>query len=78
MNTKEEVQKIFQDVFEDDSIQVNETTNAADIEDWDSVANIDLVMSMEKKFDVRFNLEDIQELENVGDMIRLIDSLRKQ
>ncbi|MDO9182277.1 MAG: acyl carrier protein [Bacteriovorax sp.] len=70
---KEKVQLIFQDVFDDKNLLVTEGMSAADIEDWDSLGNIDLIVAMENEFKVKFNIKDIQELQNVGDMIRLIE-----
>lgn len=70
---KEKVQVIFQDIFDDKKLWVTETTSAADIEDWDSLGNIDLIVAMENEFKVKFSIKDIQALQNVGDMIRLIE-----
>ena len=67
-----EIQKIFHDVFEDDSIKLSYSTSAEDIEEWDSLNHISLVISTEKKFNVKFALGELQELQNIGDMINLI------
>ena len=75
MSTKENVQEIFRDIFDDPNLNVQEQTSASDIEDWDSLANVDLIVAMENKFGVRFDMKDIQALKNVGDMIQLIDKL---
>ena len=66
------VNEIFIDVFDDNSLIIKEDTNADDIEDWDSLANINLVVAMEKEFNLKFNINDIEKLNNVGDMIDLI------
>ena len=66
------VNEIFIDVFDDNSPIIKEDTNADDIEDWDSLANINLVVAMEKEFNLKFNINDIEKLNNVGDMIDLI------
>jgi len=63
---------IFQDVFDDDMMIVNEKTQADDIEEWDSLAHIRLVISIEKAFDLRFSTDEISNLANVGDMAKLI------
>ena len=66
------VNEIFIDVFDDNSLNIKEDTNADDIEDWDSLANINLVVAMEKEFNIKFVITEIEALENVGDMIDLI------
>jgi len=68
----EEVQEIFREVFDDDELEINDSTNAEDIEDWDSLEHINLVINMEKKFSLKFNLKEVGELQNVGEMIDLI------
>lgn len=68
----EQVQDIFRDVFDDDELEINDLTNAEDIEDWDSLEHINLVINMEKKFSLKFNITEVGELKNVGEMVDLI------
>lgn len=63
---------VFQDVFDDDSITVNDATTSADIEDWDSLEHINLIVAVEKAFGVKFNVGEIHNMNNVGDMVNLI------
>ena len=70
----ENVQRIFRDVFDDESLIITDTTNSSDIEDWDSLEHIALVVSMEKEFDLKFDLKEVNELANVGEMVDLIAS----
>lgn len=72
MNILNELQIIFQDVFDDDSLVVTNESNASTIEDWDSLAQIRLVVAIEKKFNIKFRLEELQNIRNVGEMIDLI------
>ena len=51
-------------------------TTADDIEDWDSLEQINLLTAMEKQFGVKFKLDDVRGLANVGDMVDLIIRLR--
>ena len=74
MDILKELEPIFQDVFDDEDIKLTETTNAEDIEDWDSLMQIRLIMAIEKRFKIKFVLSEIQQLENVGDMAKLIKS----
>jgi acyl carrier protein len=66
------VQGIFRNVFDQDSLLIKNETTAADIEDWDSLNQINLIVAMEKTFKIKFALTDIQNLKNVGEMINLI------
>ncbi len=68
----EEIQEIFRDNFDDDSLVITRETCAEDIEDWDSLEQINLLTAMEKKFCVKFTLDDVRGLANVGDMADLI------
>lgn len=72
-----EVQAIFRDIFDDDELCITRETTADDIEDWDSLEQINLLTAMGKKFNVKFSLEDIRGLQNVGDMLDLIERLVK-
>ena len=71
--TREEVfatlTDIFRDVFDDDDIELTDATTADDIEDWDSLEQINLVVACEKKFNVKFDMKEIQALKNVGEMV---------
>lgn len=68
----EKMTEIFRSVFDDDEIMLSDETNADDIEDWDSLEQINLVVNMEKIFKVEFNLEEVNQLQNVGEMANMI------
>ncbi len=68
------VQGIFRDVFDDETLIIKDSTNSKDIEDWDSLEHITLVVSMEKEFNLKFDLKEVNELANVGEMVDLIAS----
>tara|TARA_B100002003_G_scaffold232173_1_gene243806 strand:+ start:345 stop:584 length:240 start_codon:yes stop_codon:yes gene_type:complete len=63
---------IFRDVFDDDELVIKANTTAKDIDGWDSLTHIRLVISIEKAFDLRFTAAEISALENVGEMVELI------
>mgnify|MGYP001449433849 FL=1 len=63
---------IFRDVFDDDELVIEAKTTANDIDGWDSLTHIRLVISIEKALDLRFTAAEISELENVGEMVELI------
>ena len=69
------VQDIFRDNFDDDSLEITRATCADDIEDWDSLEQINLLTAMEKKFGLKFKLEEVRGLNNVGDLLDLIERL---
>ena len=70
----ERLTNVFQDVFDDDSIVITENSIADDIEEWDSLNQIKIILACEKEFDIKLNARDINTLENVGAML---DHLRK-
>ena len=63
---------IFRDLFDDDSIVVTPQTTANDIEDWDSLEQINLLTAIEKKFNIKFKLADVRGLKDVGDLLDLV------
>ena len=68
----EKLTEVFKDVFDDDSLTINDNTTANDIEDWDSLEQIHLIVGIEKKFNIKFVLDEVTNLKNVGDMVDLI------
>jgi acyl carrier protein len=64
--------EVFRDIFDKDDITLTRATTSADIEDWDSLANISLMVAIEKEFDVSFSLKEVKALLDVGGMIDLI------
>ncbi len=69
---------IFRDVFDDDSLSVNENTTAKDIEDWDSLSHITLVGAVEDEFRMKFSMKEVVEMKNVGEMVQIIAARRKR
>ena len=68
----EELQEIFRDILDQPDLVLTRESNAQNVEDWDSLAHINLVTAIEKRFKVKFALGELQELKNVGDMIDLL------
>lgn len=64
----ERLNAVFRDVFDDDSIIVNDDTTANDIEEWDSLIHITLVSEIEDEFGVRFKMKEVTKMKNVGEM----------
>ena len=66
------VQDIFRDNFDDDTLEITRSTCADDIEDWDSLEQINLLTAIEKKFNIKFKLADVRGLKDVGDLLDLV------
>ncbi len=70
----ERLNKVFRDVFDDESIVVKPETTSADIEDWDSLEHINLVVAVEQEFGMKFNMKEVTTMKNVGEMVDIIIS----
>jgi len=68
---------IFQELFDDDALIVTRETSAADVEGWDSLTHVTLMLTIEKAFAIRFKSSQVASLKNVGELADLIDSLRR-
>lgn len=66
------LQEIFCDNFDDDDLVISRETCADDIEDWDSLEQINLLTATEKRFNIKFKLADVRGLKNVGDLVDLV------
>ena len=73
MISLEELTPIFRQVFDDDSIVITGKSTADDIDNWDSLTHMNLVIAVELRFKVKFALGELQSLKNVGDMLSLIN-----
>lgn len=79
--TREEVferlNMVFREVFDDDTISVHDETTANDIEDWDSFEHINLIVAVEKEFEIKIPMGKTLTMENVGEMVDIILELTK-
>jgi acyl carrier protein len=73
-----ELQDVFREVFDDDEIVLNEATTAADIDGWDSMMHINLIIAIEKRFGVRFAAAEISRTkgddQNIGSLVEMLES----
>lgn len=70
---QDKLQTIFQDIFDDETIQLHHQMTADDIEEWDSLTHIQLIVAIEKAFQVKLNTTDIIATKNVADFIALLE-----
>lgn len=70
----EKLTEIFIDVLDNDSIVLSEATTAADIEEWDSLSHIQLIVAVEKNFKVKFTSAEISGFKNVGDLANTVQA----
>lgn len=73
MITIDALEPIFRQVFDDDTITLHRETTADDIEEWDSLTHMNLVIALELQFKIKFALGELQRLKNVGEMLDLIN-----
>jgi len=63
---------IFKEILDNDSINLSESTTAKDIEEWDSITHIQLMVAIEKHFKTRFTAQEIRQFKNVGEICETI------
>ena len=67
---------VFRIIFDDKNIKLDKNTSADDIEEWDSLNQIKIILACEKKFSVRLNPREVNGFENIGDMVDHLISIR--
>jgi len=69
-----ELQAIFRDVLDQPDLVITPESSARTVEDWDSFAHIVVVRAVENHFDIKFALNEVGNLQNVGDFVNLIQT----
>lgn len=72
MEIIEELQEIFREIFDDEDLVLSRETTADDIEDWDSLTHMQLIVEIEKKYNIKFTTAEIKKAANVGEFIDII------
>ena len=68
------VQDIFRDILDDEEIVLEDSTTAEDVEGWDSLTHIQLIVAIEKQFKIKFTSKEILSWRNIGEMLDSIAS----
>jgi len=70
------IQDLFRQVFDDDGLVITPDTSRRDIADWDSVAHVKLVLSLEEEFGIRFTEDEVSSVQTVGDLLASIETCK--
>lgn len=73
MTVLDRLNDVFQEVFEDDELVIERNLTANDIDDWDSLTHVSLVLAVEREFDIRLSSSEVTSLKDVGQFIDLIE-----
>lgn len=68
------VQEIVRDVIDEENITITEQSTANDVNGWDSLTNVEIIVSIERKFDIRFTSEEMIDWKNICEMIESINN----
>ncbi len=73
MTTLNRLNEIFREVFDDDELVVAPETTANDVDGWDSLSHVNLIVAVEGRFNIRFSQKELLTLRNVGDLLNCIE-----
>ncbi len=73
-NVLSQLRDIMIDVFDVDDLEITSDTTADDVEEWDSLSHVRLVVAVERKFGFKLKNSEIEALKTVGDLVRLIEA----
>ena len=65
--------KLFQNVFDDSELEITNEMTANDVEGWDSLSHMALIIEIEESFGIKIKLKELNKMRNIGDMIGIID-----
>lgn len=72
-NILEELQPLFRDILDQPNLRIARESNSSNVEGWDSLAHINLVTAIEQEYNVKFSIDELLELKNVGEMVDLME-----
>ncbi|MFZ1936111.1 MAG: acyl carrier protein [Thermoguttaceae bacterium] len=68
------LQETFRQVFDDDGMVVTPDTRRRDVADWDSVAHVKLILSLEEEFGIRFSEDEVSSIQTVGELLDAVEA----
>nr|QOL00398.1 acyl carrier protein [uncultured organism] len=68
-----EITDIMRDLFDDDALEITPAFSRTDNELWDSMNHLNLVFALESKYKIKFSIVDIEEMQSVGDIMKLVE-----
>lgn len=74
MELKQQLNEIFCEVFDDDDIRISEEMTANDVDGWDSLSHVNLIVTIESRFNIKFSHKELLTFRNVGDLLASIGS----
>jgi acyl carrier protein len=72
MELRDKLNEIFCEVFDDDDIKIAPEMTANDVDGWDSLSHVNLIVAIESKFNIRFSQKELLTFKNVGDLLNCI------
>jgi len=72
MDITEKLTEVFQEVFDDDTLVLHNEMTADDVDEWDSLSHVNLMIAIEIAFEIEFNQSEIQNFANVGELMESI------
>ncbi len=72
----EKLEKVFQIIFDDHNLKLSKSMTAEDIEEWDSLNQIKIILACEKEFSVKLNVREINNFSNIGEMVVYLNNLK--
>lgn len=73
MNNSARLNDIFREVFDDDTLQITPEMTANEVDGWDSLSHINLIIAIESEFNIRFSQKELLAYKNIGDLLNGID-----
>ena len=77
MDILQEIQEIMRDIFDDENLIITGECNSDNIDDWDSLSHINIMVQIQKKFEIRFTVEEIANTKNVAKIVELVQNKLK-
>jgi len=73
MTAREKLNGIFCEVFDDDTLEIAPEMTANDVDGWDSLSHVNLIVAVEARFNIRFSQKELLTFRNVGDLLNCIE-----